>query len=526
MKGSRKVFILSLLLAINGYLTAQKPNWQNMDVKADSVFGVSTEKAYVELLKGKKIERVLVAVIDSGVDTTHEDLRLVLWKNPKEKNNNKDDDGNGYRDDIYGWNFIGGRGGNVNYDNSELTRIIRRDKDFYDSISNGRVPDQYQKGFQVYRKRRKVYDREVEFARDKMGLVEDFERSLNDILHRIGNENPSQVEFENYHPANEQEEEVKTMVVEDMKHNRKVEDFKRTLDEFHQHFSEQVNYQLNLNYDPRYIVGDNYLDNEQTKYGNSDVYGPNASHGTHVSGIIAAERDNGLGINGIADNVLIMSIRAIPSGDERDKDVANAIRYAVDNGAKIINMSFGKPYSTNKDIVDNAVKYAMSKDVLIIHAAGNDALDLDNPENMFFPNNCYGDSSGNANAWITVGASGWKDDSTLVAQFSNYGKNMVDVFAPGVHIYSTVPGSKYEYFDGTSMAAPVVTGLAALVRGCYPKLSAMQVKEVIMKSVVKIDHEVMVKKGKELKKIPFGEACKSGGVVNVYRALELAARVK
>jgi len=282
-----------------------------------------------------------------------------------------------------------------------------------------------------------------------------------------------------------------------------------------------VDYQLNLEFDPRSIVGDNYNNPEEHYYGAADVTGPGADHGTHVAGIIGAARNNSIGINGIADNVLLMSVRAVPNGDERDKDVANAIRYAADNGAKVINMSFGKPYSPNKKVVDEAVKYAMSKDVLLIHAAGNDGQNLDST--IFYPNRDYEDGKGTANAWIEVGASGPGDDETLVASFSNYSKTGVDVFAPGVAIYSSTPGSKYDYHDGTSMAAPVVTGLAALIRSYYPKLKAVQVKEIILKSVTKVNHPVTIFINGEPKQVQMTDVCNTGGVVNAYNALKLAA---
>jgi len=271
-------------------------------------------------------------------------------------------------------------------------------------------------------------------------------------------------------------------------------------------------------------VGDNYNNAEEHNYGNADVTGPNADHGTHVSGIIGAVRDNTIGIKGVADHVRIMAIRVVPDGDERDKDVANGIRYAADNGAKVINMSFGKGYSWNKQAVDDAVKYALSKDVLLVHAAGNDGKDLEKETN--YPTRVYADGSGLADAWIEVGASGPDDDSTLVAPFSNYGKAKVDVFAPGVSIYSTTPGSHYANHDGTSMASPVVAGLAALIREYYPKLKAIQVKDIIMRSVVKPTHTVTVMVDGAPRQVMLSDLCVSGGVINTYQALQLAETYK
>jgi len=275
-------------------------------------------------------------------------------------------------------------------------------------------------------------------------------------------------------------------------------------------------------------VGDDYLNSNERTYGNNDVTGPDAMHGTHVSGIIAASRSNDIGIGGVSDRARIMAIRVVPDGDERDKDVANGIRYAVDNGAKVINMSFGKGYSWDKKVVDEAVKYAMSKDVLLVHAAGNDSRNTERKDN--YPNKRFADSLGVEKGelvvpWIEVGASGWKDDDDLVAGFSNYGKKTVDVFAPGVKIKSTVPHSLYKEEDGTSMAAPVVAGLAALIRSYYPKLTALQVKDVIMNSVSTVNHKVKVKVDDSSEKMLLSDICASGGIVNAYKALKLAAKM-
>ena len=290
------------------------------------------------------------------------------------------------------------------------------------------------------------------------------------------------------------------------------------------HYEAEVNYHLNMDYNSRHIVGDNYNDSNERYYGNNDVKGPDALHGTHVAGIIAADRSNQKGIKGVADQAVIMVLRVVPNGDERDKDVANAIFYAVDNGAKIINMSFGKAYVKDKQIVDSAVGYAMKHDVLIIHAAGNEGQDNDSEPN--YPNKNYVDSlginKGVAENWIEVGATGWKYDETLVADFSNYGKRTVDVFAPGVDIYSTVPGSKYKEEQGTSMAAPVVSGLAALIRSYYPDLTASEVKKIIFDSVVKPTYRVKITQDKTKKKVWLSDISVTGGIVNAYNALKLA----
>jgi len=273
--------------------------------------------------------------------------------------------------------------------------------------------------------------------------------------------------------------------------------------------------------DYRSIVGDNPADINDRFYGNNDIMATDATHGTHVSGIIGASRGNGKGMDGIANNVRIMVLRAVPQGDEHDKDVANAIRYAMDNGEKVINMSFGKYFSPQKKWVDDAVRYAQDKGVLIVHAAGNEATNVD--EKRHFPTAFYLDGT-KANNWITVGASG-PTKKNLVAYFSNYGKKDVDVFAPGLEIYSTIPtGDQYKMEQGTSMASPVVAGLAALIMSYYPQLTAAQVKQVIEKSASPMD--VSVYKPNEMdekgEKLSFANLSASGGVINAVEAIKLA----
>jgi cell wall-associated protease len=518
-----KIFLpfILLFLATTGF--AQKANWQNLDLKEDSVFGISTEKAYRELLSQKKAHNVIVAVIDGGVDTAHEDLKAVIWNNPKEKPaNGKDDDHNGYIDDTHGWDFIGGPKGDVNYDNLELVRVLRRDKPKYDGVSDSSVSDKDRAGYEEYKRMLRELNTVLDNNTKTLRGITNFANILDQVVTRIGKDTPTLVDFEKYIPQDPGETQICKVVIGELQKNPDFTRFrKEDLGGALNHFHEKVDYQLNISFDPRPIVGDDYDNGEQRNYGNSDVTGPNADHGSHVAGIIGAIRDNGIGIKGVADHVQIMAIRVVPNGDERDKDVANGIRYAADNGARVINMSFGKGYSWDKRLVDEAVKYALSKDVLIVHAAGNEGNDLGKNKN--FPNRIYADSSGLAGAWIEVGATGPTDDSTLVASFSNYGKTQVDVFAPGVAIYSTIPGSKYASFDGTSMASPVVAGLAALIREYYPKLTALQVKDIIIRSVVKPDHPVSVLVGGSPQQVRLSDISLSGGIVNAYQALKLAA---
>lgn len=522
---SKKTLTLALLATLPFFSYAQKPNWFNLDLKTDSAFGISTEKAYLELLKGKKSKPVIVGVLDGGVDYNHEDLKSVIWTNTKEiAGNGKDDDKNGYIDDVRGWNYLGSAKGSVEHEALELTRILRRDEAKFGNADATAVSAADLPAFQAYQKMRSEYETQLGEAKDGLINTQGFKNAIDALVKKIGKEKPALADFEAFKPGNEMEGRVKEIMVSQLKTSTYEAFYEEQILKGLKYYQGQVNYNLNLAYDPRAeFVGDNYADSKERSYGNNDITGPDASHGTHVAGIIGADRTNTLGIKGVADKVLIMGVRAVPDGDERDKDVANAIRYAVDNGAKVLNMSFGKAFSWDKNIVDEAVKYAMSKDVLIVQAAGNDNKNLDVEKS--FPDRKYEDG-GAAGAYIVVGASGWVDDATLKATFSNYGKTTVDVFAPGVKINSTVPGSKYEQYDGTSMASPVVAGLAALIRSYYPKLSAQQVKEVILKSVVKVNHDVNVKVGEETKSVPFADLSITGGVVNAYQALKLAATMK
>lgn len=515
---------VALLAAMPFMSFAQKPNWQNLDLKADSTFGISTEKAYNELLKGKKSVPVIVAVLDGGVDTEHEDLKSIIWVNKKEKaGNGKDDDKNGYIDDIHGWNFIGSSKGSVNYETLELTRLVRRDNAKFANADATSVQASELPAFEAYQKNKAELDQELAEAKIGLERFAGIKNAIDAVVKKIGKENPTREDFQAFKPENDMETNIQRIMLAQLK-NSSFDDFYKTqIVPGYDHYKNQVEYNLNVDFDPRGIVGDDPNNSKERFYGNNDVAGPDARHGSHVAGIIGAVRNNDLGIKGVADNVVIMGVRCTPNGDERDKDVANAIRYATDNGAKVINMSFGKGFSWDKAIVDEAVKYAVSKDVLLVHAAGNDNKDLEVENN--FPNPDY-IGGGKAASWITVGASSWTNDGKIKANFSNYGKTKVDVFAPGVDINSTVPGSKYEKLSGTSMASPVVAGLAGLIRSYYPKLTAVQVKDIILKSVVKVNQSVEVKTETDTKTIPFADLCVTGGIVNAYDALKLAAEYK
>ena len=336
----------AFVIAVPLFASAQKANWQNLDLKTDSTFGISTEKAYKELLKGKKSTKVIVAVNDGGVEATHEDLKRIMWVNTKEiAGNGKDDDKNGYVDDIHGWNFIGGPKGSVNFETLELTRLVRRDQARFANTTDATVAEKDKQDWEAFKTMRADLEKQLGEARQGLAGIAGFKNALDAVVKKIGKENPTAEDFKNFKPANEPESRIQAVMSEQLEKGNFKDFYEDQIKEGVDYYTRQAEYNLNLDYDPRAIVGDNPNDSSEKFYGNNDVTGPDAMHGSHVAGIIAADRTNNLGIMGVADNVAIMGVRCTPNGDERDKDVANGIRYAVDNGAKVINMSFGKAYS-------------------------------------------------------------------------------------------------------------------------------------------------------------------------------------
>jgi len=506
------------------------PNWYNLDYEADGVRGISTEKAY-ELLTGKKSTPVIVGVLDGGIDYNHEDLKDVIWTNPKEvARNGEDDDNNGYIDDLHGWNFIGNADGeNVQYDNLEVTRLIRLYEPKYISVlPSTPLREDERREFVAYQRMISDYTTKLDQANFGNLNYGRLKEEIDAIAHSLSKDvkDITKVDIDTFKPKTDRQKLAIRMTKRELSDTKSFEDFYKELEEGVDYYQAQVDYHLNKSFDPRHIVGDNYENADERFYGNADIQGPDADHGTHVAGIIGAKRHNGIGIDGIADNVKIMGVRIVPDGDERDKDVANGIRYAVDNGAKVINMSFGKGYVYNKKTVDEAIKYAEQKDVLLVHAAGNDAKDNDLIKN--YPMKYYTDSldavTGEASNWITVGATSSGLDGDLLAEFSNYGYRSVDVFAPGVKINSTMPESAYKEQNGTSMAAPVVSGLATILRSYYPELTAKEVKDIILKSVTKVDEKVKIRVDGSTKKVYLDEISVSGGIVNAKTAIEEADR--
>jgi subtilisin family serine protease len=511
-----------------------------MDKETSGYYGISMDKAY-NFVKSKHLKStpVIVAVIDSGIDTLHEDLKPVLWKNPKEiPGNGIDDDNNGYVDDVYGWNFLGGKDGqNVEQDSYEAARVYHKLKSKYD----GKVIDEKQLSpdelyqYQMWKRS----SEEVAGKDSKAGGLEliFIKRAYNSCLKSdsllrkaLSKDEYTGKELEEFNPEEPELKKAKNILFSLMSGNDALE---TTNKDFLEGFGDYINGEekktdAGTNPPENYrdnIVKDNYYDFNDRFYGNGNVMVSNkaALHGTHVSGIIGAKRNNGVGMDGVADNIQIMMIRAVPDGDEHDKDIALAIRYAVDNGAKVINMSFGKSYSPEKKWIDDAVKYADSKGVLLVHAAGNDAKNLDTTYNYPEPENIS--KTWKATNWITVGASGDPQAGGITASFSNYGKKEVDVFAPGVKIYSSVPGGDtYQNLQGTSMASPVVAGLAAFILEYYPDLSPEQVKMIIEKSAQNPAENVKDPGTGNL--VSMADISSSGGIINAYKAISLASTIK
>lgn len=477
----------------------QLQRWSHLDLEKDTIPGMSVDKAYTELLKNKKGVKVIVAVVDSGVDTNHEDLKSVIWTNKKEiPNNGKDDDKNGFVDDVHGWNFLG----ESNNETLEMVRIVRKGDD----------------GTQIYKNALADYTeklKEINEAKETIDAVLKADKTVAEFLKKDNYtieelKDMSSVKFELY--------DSKRIMLSYA--TQKGASFHDDLKSGKDYVYDQLDYNLNKDFDGRKPVGDNPDDINDKKYGNNVVYSKDRKdslHGTHVAGIIAQVRNNSLGGDGVAENVEIMPVRAVPNGDEYDKDIALAIRYAVDNGAKIINGSFGKDYSPHAEWVYDAIKYAASKDVLIVHAAGNDSKNIDTEPN--FPSDEVNGTEISDNL-ITIGALKNEVGEKVVARFSNYGKMNVDVFAPGVKIYATVPNNKYKYLQGTSMASPNAAGVAALIRSYYPNLKASQVKQILMQSGTPLNFDVKV--GAKQEKIPFAESSVSGKIVNAYNALKMA----
>jgi subtilisin family serine protease len=528
------LFIYGLLIALGccGQATVvkeRKEGWHLLDAKKDGYMGISLQQAY-DLLKGRKSTTVIVAVIDSGIDTAQEDLRPILWRNEKEINGNGiDDDHNGYVDDIYGWNFCGAKDGkNLARNSYETARVYHGWKQEFEGKKEKDIPTDKKFLFGQWKRAEELITKDYDEAeKEWSGLanfydvmqrsagiigkflgVNDF--SQKDIVPLLKNENKpvaASAQFWNdlFTRGNDTSARNTNYIQE-------LTDYKGQLDA-------RINRKLQAPEEWRgELVKDNYSDINDRYYGNNNLKEGSGDHGTLVSGTIAAVRNNGIGIDGIADNVRIMAIRAVPGGDEHDKDVALAIRYAVDNGAKIINMSFGKPVSPYKQFVDDAVRYAASKGVLLVHGSGNDGKDI--TKEFFYPNPLFLDGQRATNL-LTVGASGDLSTGGYAAPFSNYSHEYVDIFAPGMYIYSTATNNQYKSADGTSLACPVVTGVAALLESYFPTLTPEQVIHILTTTGKQMDTNVILP-GSDGKKVNFSSLSSSGRIVNAFEAVKLA----
>ena len=511
---------------------AAQNQWYLRDPQLDKTPGIGATRAYAELLKGRTPTVVVVAVIDSGIDTAHVDLKPVLWRNVKEiPGNGIDDDKNGYVDDIHGWNFLGGADGrNIGPETLETTRLVAAGRPLFKGKTRQQVAPAQREAFDLYQQAEKLYAKrlkETQGNAPQMEQIAEMRQQLelmNTALKQsLGTQKLDTTALRAARPADPQQARMAGALLSILRETGKP-DTDALLAEMSAGVDQNntaLGYQLRLDYNPRAdIVKDNPDDVTQRGFGNTDLHGPDPLHGTHVAGIIAAVRDNGLGIQGIAPApVQIMVLRAVPDGDERDKDVALAIRYAADNGASIINMSFGKELSAQRPAVEAAFLYAASKNVLLVHAAGNEDDDL--AAVPLYPAALTLSGQPFANL-LTVGASGPTDDRNLVADFSNYNRQQVDVFAPGVDIYSTLPGSTYGNESGTSMAAPVTAGVAAALKSYFPELTAVQLKDIIRRSATV--HHTLVEVPGERKKADFSTLSSTGGVVNLYEAVKLALK--
>ena len=505
-------------------------NWHQLDPATTGYNGISLQKAY-DLAKSKKLKskRVIVAVIDSGIDTTHEDLKPILWTNPKEiPGNGIDDDKNGYIDDVHGWNFIGGKDGrNVKEDSYEGARVYHKLKTKWEGkTAADAVSATDKKEFTDFEraKQKTVGDIDPQQAKQIEFMYSKVMTGDSVIRKELSKTTYTSVDMEQYKPTDADAKMTKAILVNISKANNSTD---ITNEQLIEQLSGEIRKGESASKAPieyrKDIVKDDETNINDRNYGNNDLLASTPMHGTHCAGIIGAVRNNGKGMDGVADNVRIMAVRAVPDGDEHDKDIANAIRYAVDNGAQIISMSFGKDFSPEKEWVDDAFRYAASKNVLLVHAAGNDSKNVDTTYN--FPNPFFINGKGRADNVITVGASGDKKNGGLTASFSNYGKKEVDVFAPGVNIYSTLPGgNNYGNLSGTSMACPVVAGTAALLLEYYPNLTAVQLKEAIEKSAVAPKEKVNNPETKE--KVSLSELSKTGGFVNAYEAMKYAGNMQ
>ncbi len=524
-----RVTIIIVLVLSTVFVFAQEKQelegWHQKDAAQDNLHGISSEKALV-LLKDRKPKKVIVAIIDSGVDIDHEDLKDNIWINEDEvAGNGIDDDKNGYIDDVHGWNFLGNSSGtNLDHANLEITRIFRKLAPRFQEVESAKeVNKDARADYALFAEAKEKILEELNGTSEELGQIGGFITVYNSsdsaAISDLG-EDYKMEDVLSWEPISEEGQFYKSVIAGVMQDPNFS---KEELDKYHEHLKDKLEYHYNPRFVDRSALGDDPDDVKQQYYGNADVSAPHNDHGTHVAGIVGAVRGNDLGMDGICPTAELMVLRAVPNGDEFDKDIANAIRYAADNGAMVINMSFGKGYSPQVGAVHDAIRYAEEKDVLMIHAAGNDSKNIDKAPN--FPNPNYGFQDSPCSTWLTIGASSSTGNEQLPGVFSNYGRKTVDLFAPGVDVYSAKPDNNYEFADGTSMAAPVVSGVAALIRSYFPKLTAVQVRELLLSTATdykKLSVFLPDPDYSPSKKTKFKKLSTSGGVVNALSAAKQA----
>lgn len=519
----KNLLAVSMIICMSsGAIAQQNPdilNWYNQGKT-----GMRTEKAYKKLKK-RDSKEVVVAVIDSGVDIEHEDLKGKIWVNADEiPNNGIDDDNNGYIDDVHGWNFLGNeKGEHLNDATLEMTRLYRDLSEQFDGVDPETLSAAEKKEYALYEEvKNKVDSERAQYEQyiQYMGMLPNIINMVPATVgEKIGKTDYTEKDLNKWKPESEQDKQMKQLALSILKGDLSVE----VIEEQKKQIESMLEYNLNPELYDRKIVGDDPNDFSDTKYGNNDVEGPDALHGTHVGGIIGAVRGNGLGGDGVAENVKLMVLRAVPNGDEYDKDIALAIRYAVDNGAKVINMSFGKAYSPNAKEVYEAFKYADANGVLCIHAAGNDGANLDEADN--FPTSKYEFQSEPFTHFLTIGASTRDPKKHLAATFSNYSSTKVDIFAPGYEIYNTVPQSEYKKLQGTSMAAPMVAGVAAMLKSYFPEMTMEEIKNVILTTGKSYAGKMQIQPGGE-NEVDFATLCNTAMVVDVYAAVKACLKME
>jgi subtilisin family serine protease len=505
-------------------------NWQNKDIIKDSIPGISLDRAYQELLKNKIGKQVIVAVIDAQMDIHHEDLKQAIWVNKDEiPNNGIDDDKNGYVDDVNGWNFIGNTKGESVYESHfEFIRVIKKFKDIFENKSFDSVNNQLKTEYILYKKAKKRVQKEYKrmaYIKSAMDYSINWLDSIKNILKPyFPDEKYTIKKLKSYQTKDKKLKSAINRMIIAIRRDWSIKFFKKRIKDLDRY----NDFYLNLNYNDRDLVGDDVNDVKDVKYGYHNVLvNPKFKvyHATYMAGVIGAIRNNNIGLDVFSNQIKIMPLVVSSNGDENDKDIALAIRYAVDNGAKVINMSFIKDFSMHQKWVQDALIYAEKHQVLCVHGSGNDHLDNDTFTNYPVDYDNFGFEI--VDNFIEVGSNAYHANKWLISSFSNYGIKNVDIFAPGQNIYTTNINDGYTYDDGTSMAVPMVTGIAALIWSYYPNLKAKQVKEIILASGVSYDLDVEIT-GEDGKKklVPFNSLSKSGKIVNAYNALLFAKNYK